>query len=165
MKKWEAMSLLAMSRLAFKEIPDYSFGEAIMDAEEQLEKIEKILNKIKDPSEDYSKYQEQLSKLTLDYAAKNPDGSPKWIATDNFGHGYYDIAAEKAGEFNSKKTALDKKNKKFIDEQVVKNENYNRALKEEATFHVIELHEKQLPLEILLPDRRVVRKLLKINKK
>jgi len=165
MTKQEAMNLLQASRRAFAEVTEYSFGEAVMDAEDLLEKIEKVLDKIKKPSKEYDEYQTQLSRLTLDNTTKQPDGTPKFVTTDNFGRGYYDIDPGKLSDFQAKKAALDKKSKKLIDEQTAKNENYNRALKEDVTYEPPEIVEKQLPKKLKVPDRRVARKLLKINKK
>jgi hypothetical protein len=151
MTNYEAQNMLEQMD-AFNEITNYDLVSALFDAQEAFEKTDKRTEKVREPSENYKKYQEEAQKIFGEYSQKNEDDSPKTITRQ--------ISPKRSVQqfvFDESKTKerlkaieeLDKKYKKEIELQEKKNEEYVKMLNADSKFKKIEVKKKDIPKKVL----------------
>ncbi|MBN2617269.1 MAG: hypothetical protein JXR64_03030 [Spirochaetales bacterium] len=140
-----------------KSLNGFAFVMAIADVKRRIQREQKVLNEIIEPSEKFKEYQKELSEINRDYSKKDENGDPIIITEIRYNQeiSRYDFDEELKEEREKKKTALNKKYKSEIEEQKEKEKQYNEAMNEYSTLRKKELSEKQLPKNITLEQLEI----------
>lgn len=157
----EANELLQLS-LELNNLSGFSFGMALADAVEILEKEKKVIEKIKEPSEAYKAYEKEKTALNEKWAEKDETGKPKMTPErigDYIRHNYV-ISDDDKPNWGKEFQKLEKKHAAAIKEEKEKMQNFKDALQEKSTFLPIEIDMKVLKKnEINAGQMRIIRKL------
>jgi len=160
----EALQLYADLKL-LNDLTGFAFVMAVADTAERIEKEQKVLEKIKEFSDEFKVYQEETRNLNDEFSYKDESGKAKLIAevVDGQQMQYYDLDKSKAKERKAALVKLNKKHKALIDLQTEKQEKYMEAMAESSTVEKIEIAAKQMPKNISAIQVRIARKFIKIK--
>ncbi len=157
----EALELLEQS-VQLNNLSGFSFGMALSDAVEILEKEKKVMDNMKKPSKEYNDFEKEKIELNKKFSEKDEAGKPK-IITERMGdfiRSEFDISEAKKAEWGREFRKLEKKHAATIKEQEEKDEKYQDALKESSTFVPAEIDTKILKKnEVNGGQIRIIRKL------
>ncbi len=164
----ETRDLLAEIR-TIGPLKGFAFMMAVTDITELIEKEQKRLSDNVKFSEDYEeKYQADVRKEHEKHAKKDAAGNAKLMLEPHpSGKGQIQTFApdpENEDELCIAVAKVKKKHKVLVDEQEVKDKEYQSAMKEFSTFKKLDILEKQIVKDINVDQGRVVRKILNIKK-
>jgi len=166
MTNGEALKVLEISQRIFKEVKGFKFNKAIVDAEEQLEKIKKAVERIHEPTSQFKEYQKKYQETALKYCKKDASGQPM-VDTIPVGNGQYvyDFKFDPKRE-SARKKALEEIEKPYqndIKKQEKKEVEYRKALKEDSGYKKIAINEKEIPADLSTEQTRLVFKLFNVK--
>ena len=166
MTNGEALEVLFKSQEIFREVKGYKFNKAIVEAEEELEKIKKAVERIHEPTSRFKEYQKKYQETALKYCKKDADGKPM-VDTIPVGNGQYihDFKFDQKRESARKKAMeeLEKPYQNDIKKQEKKEEDYRKALKEDSGYRKIAINEKDVPEDVTTEQTRLIKKLFNVK--
>ena len=160
MKNYQAQNLLKEAT-KLNGLSGFAFAMGISKGKKHLLEEQEVLNDIAKPSDEYNKMIEESREIYKKYSLKNEDGTPKTKKANN--QEFFDIDERQREELVKEMAKFEKKHKTLIDEQIAKNEAYNKAMLEDSTFVPYEIAEKQMPKDITVEQMDIALYFFKIK--